>query len=124
MKRIHFLAQVAATALLAGCGAAEIEDTEVAATAEALTADAAVHTYKTVGTNVNVRSTPFSGASIVTTIPKSGTNVTVTCYTDGSSVNGDKWWYMATVNGKHGYIAGYWLNTGHDPNTAVPFCGP
>lgn len=79
---------------------------------------------------VNVRTQPWTNSGIVTTVP-AGTNVSVSCYRWGESINGDSVWYWVSVDDINhspiswpkGYIAGYYLNTGADPNPLFPWCG-
>jgi hypothetical protein len=83
--------------------------------------------YRTTGTHVRIRQAPTATSAIVTTLGSTGTSVSLTCYLTGQSVFGDAYWYRATYSGAssddHGYIAGYWLNTGPDPaENALPHC--
>jgi hypothetical protein len=79
--------------------------------------------YRTVGTDVNLRAGAATTTAIVTTMVDLGSPVTLSCYVRGSSVGGDPWWYRASFISAHGYVAGYWVNTGPDPaKTHLPAC--
>jgi hypothetical protein len=79
--------------------------------------------YRTVGSSVNLRSGASTTTAIVTTMLDLGSPVTLSCYVRGSSVGGDPWWYRGSFISAHGYIAGYWVNTGPDPaKTHLPAC--
>lgn len=79
--------------------------------------------YRTVGTDVNLRAGATTTTAIVTTMVDLGSPVTLSCYVRGSSVGGDPWWYRASFISAHGYVAGYWVNTGPDPaKTHLPAC--
>jgi hypothetical protein len=79
--------------------------------------------YRTVGTDVNLRAGAATTTAIVTTMVDLGSPVTLSCYVRGSSVGGDPWWYRAGFISAHGYVAGYWVNTGPDPaKTHLPAC--
>jgi hypothetical protein len=79
--------------------------------------------YRTVGSSVNLRSGASTTTTIVTTMLDLGSPVTLSCYVRGSSVGGDPWWYRGSFISAHGYIAGYWVNTGPDPaKTHLPAC--
>ncbi len=52
-----------------------------------------------------------------------GSPVQLSCYVRGTSVAGDPWWYRATFINAHGYVAGFWVDTGPDPaKTHLPAC--
>jgi uncharacterized protein YraI len=82
----------------------------------------ASQTFQTTGKNVRMRSGPGVNYPIVFTIVNAGSTVEVDCWEPGTPVNGDSTWYSAGYAGHGGDIAGYWLNTGHDPNPNVPEC--
>jgi len=79
----------------------------------------AAKSFATVGSGVNVRAS--TGCGSYATLPLGYTWI-VQCYVTGSSVNGDTVWYYGSNGGLSGYVAGYWLNTGHDPNAGVARC--
>jgi hypothetical protein len=86
-------------------------------------ASAGAGTYRTVGSSVNLRAGAGTSTAIVTTMLDLGSPVTLSCYVRGSSVAGDPWWYRATFINAHGYVAGFWVNTGPDPaKTHLPAC--
>jgi hypothetical protein len=81
-------------------------------------------------TTVNMRVAPNESAQSLDTLPPSD-NAVLGCWASGQSVNGDNIWYNSFdyqwdngnyLNGPNGYIAGFWLNTGADPNPAIPHC--
>jgi Bacterial SH3 domain len=79
--------------------------------------------YRTVGTDVNLRSGPNTGSSVITTMSDLGSPVTLTCYVAGTSIAGDLWWYRASFISARGYVSGFWVNTGPDPaKTRLPAC--
>ena len=72
--------------------------------------------------HVHVRNVPaVKRSKIVETLGAAGTRVTVDCYVAGRPVFGDRIWYHTTVPAK-GYIAGFYLRSGHDPAARVPRC--
>jgi hypothetical protein len=81
----------------------------------------AAKSFATVGSGVNVRGCASTGCGSYATLPLGYTWI-VQCYVTGSSVNGDTVWYYGSNGGLSGYVAGYWLNTGHDPNAGVARC--
>ena len=79
--------------------------------------------YKTVGTFVNLRSGAGTTTAVITVMSQVGSPVQLSCYLRGTSVAGDPWWYRATFINAHGYVAGYWVDTGPDPaKTHLPAC--
>jgi hypothetical protein len=79
--------------------------------------------YQTVGTHVNLRGSPSTIAPVITQLVDLGSPVTLSCYLRGTSVAGDPWWYRATFVSAHGYVSGFWVNTGPDPaKTHLPAC--
>lgn len=61
----------------------------------------------------------------------SGSVVYVYCYTTGDDVHGDKIWYDGATGSvpnsrpstlSIGYVAGYYLQTGHDPHPGIAKC--
>jgi len=79
------------------------------------------HTYQTIVTGLRVRNAPNTSAKVAAVLGASGSSVVVDCYTLGSAVFGDSAWYHL-VAPSTGYVAGYYLKTGHDPATGVPLC--
>ncbi len=81
--------------------------------------------------NVNVRASPTQSSGSAG-IESSGTTVVIMCWAGGESIYGDDIWYMTSnFDGiedpggnpaPQGYIAGYYLNTGNDPNGAISKC--
>lgn len=80
-------------------------------------------TYATV--NVYGRTAPSTTASHVY-LYQGGQIVYYTCWTTGTSVSGDDIWYLTRPNptdsADQGYVAGWYLETGHDPNPSVGHC--
>lgn len=77
--------------------------------------------YRTVATGLRVRSAPRTSATIITVLGVYGSKVTVTCYTSGTSILGDRIWYHIVAPAT-GYVAGYYLSTGRDPNPSIRRC--
>lgn len=79
--------------------------------------------------SVNIRgcsSAPSTSCTIYRTDPANFSEQ-VFCYTYGQSINGDNVWYnVASSQQASGrppaWIAGYYLNTGHDPNPTFDNC--
>ena len=70
---------------------------------------------------VAMRVGPSQQHQLIVWVP-GGRSVLVHCFYDGpgaQSINGDNVWYWSTYGGHTGYIAGYYLNTGHDPNRGL-----
>lgn len=84
-------------------------------------ADAAAGTIRTSGTALTVRSGPGTGYKAVTTL-KSGTKVTISCQTPGTSVKGtygtSTWWDKI---GTGRYVSDAYVYTGSDGRVA-PLC--
>jgi hypothetical protein len=79
--------------------------------------------YKTVGVDVRLRQAATTDSAIVTTMHAYGADLVLSCYQDGQPVSGDTTWYRATYGSLHGYVAGYWVDTGPDPASDVlPGC--
>ncbi len=79
--------------------------------------------YKTVGTFVNLRAGAGTDTAVITVMTQVGSPVQLSCYLRGTTVAGDPWWYRTTFVNAHGYVAGYWVNTGPDPaKTHLPAC--
>ncbi len=79
--------------------------------------------YKTIGTAVNLRSGAGTDSSVITVMSQLGSPVQLSCYLRGTSVADDPWWYRATFINAHGYVAGFWVDTGPDPaKTHLPAC--
>jgi hypothetical protein len=83
----------------------------------------------TTNARVNVRTQPTTNSGIVTTV-STGTTAAVSCYRFGQPINGDSVWYWVSIDDINtspaswpkGYIAGYYLNTGADPNPLFRQC--
>ena len=80
---------------------------------------------------VNLRVGPTLNDKVVITMIK-GARFAPECWTYGTSVNGDNIWYWGThresadvmpPQWERGYVAGYYLATGKDPNPAFRQCG-
>jgi hypothetical protein len=77
--------------------------------------------YHTLGKNLHLRALPRTSGTAVAATGGLGSVVTVTCFTYGQKVGGDRVWYR-TLTPERGYIAGRHLDTGHDPAPGVPRC--
>lgn len=79
--------------------------------------------FETVGTEVRLRAGAATNTAILTVMLDYGTSLTLSCYTTGESILGDQYWYRASLGQTHGYVSGYWVNTGPDPAaTLLPAC--
>jgi Bacterial SH3 domain len=78
-------------------------------------------TYHVLLPGVHIRSAPTAFLSIVRTLDRVGTKVTVNCWVAGEDISGDAIWYH-TIAPDRGYVAGEHLDTGHDPAYGVPRC--
>lgn len=92
----------------------------LAGTRERGVTHAAVSLRTLVG-HVRIRTAPRNHAHIVATIDKSGTAVAVSCYTMGTSVAGNRVWYLITAPAA-GYITSYYTATHLDPAVGVSKC--
>lgn len=106
-----------------GITAAAVLTAGTALTATALPASASPQYFKTVGTDVHIRkcAATTSPCSVVKTLPAAGTQVHAICWVVGESVYGDNIWYEVD-SPAHGAIAGYWINSGTDPNPKLTHC--
>ena len=77
--------------------------------------------YKTTVTGLHVRTGPHTSATAVAVLGGAGTKVTVNCYAIGGSVFGDSVWYHI-VAPHHGFVAGFYLDTGRDPAAGIRQC--
>jgi len=109
------LAAAMTTVMLAGPAAAQ------SAPAALVHYSSAGHHFRTVVPGLRVRKAPHTMAPVVHVLGPAGTRVTVTCFTIGSPVGGDKVWYHI-VAPSTGFVAGFFLNTGRDPAAGVPPC--
>ena len=91
--------------------------------AMAVPASASPQYFKTVGTDVHIRKCASVSypCTVVKTLHAAGTQVHAICWIQGSSVNGDNIWYEVDEPA-HGAIAGYWINSGTDPNPKLTHC--
>ena len=77
----------------------------------------------TTTTNVYEHSSASTSTASREELIPGGTAVEIVCYTTGPSVGGDTVWYFESPKPNDtGFIAGYYLNTGHDPHPGVPHC--
>jgi hypothetical protein len=81
----------------------------------------ASHVYSTLITGLHVRKTPSTAAPVLAILGPAGTKVSVDCWARGSSVFGDRIWYLITTP-HTGFVAGFYLNTGRDPAAGIPSC--
>jgi len=79
------------------------------------------HTFRTLATGLHVRTGPHTSAAVVAVLGAAGTKVTVNCYAIGGAVFGDSVWYHL-VAPHHGFVAGFYLNTGRDPAAGIRRC--
>ncbi len=79
------------------------------------------HVYQTLVTGLAVRTAPSSTSTRRGSLGPAGTDVRVRCYAVGQSVSGDAVWYRITAP-RIGMVAGFYLDTGHDPATGIRHC--
>lgn len=77
--------------------------------------------YRTLVAGLRIRTGPSAGFRIVGHLGSVGSKLTVSCFTFGESILGDRVWYH-TVAPRRGFLAGRHLNTGRDPAPGVPRC--
>ena len=82
---------------------------------------ASAHVYRTLIKGLHVRKAPTTTAPVRAVLGAAGTKVSVNCYAIGSSVFGDRVWYLI-VKPHAGFVAGFYLSTGPDPAKGVPAC--
>jgi hypothetical protein len=122
------LAALVAFALLAGCSAEESEldytgknQSEDTAESEQAVINAYGTIFNTGGINLNVRSTPSTGGTIITSVPE-GTQVGIECQTTGTTVEGTNVWDF--LPGYGGYVTDAYVLTGYDGFIpGMPMCG-
>jgi hypothetical protein len=95
----------------------------IASAAPAAAATAPSKTFPTTVADVHVRSLPRTGrgSKKVKVLPAARTAVTVSCYVSGQAIGGDRIWYRITAPAA-GYVAGFYLHTGHDPAKGITRC--
>jgi hypothetical protein len=79
------------------------------------------HVYSTTHHGLHVRKAPTTAAPAVAVLGPRGTEVTVNCFALGTSVFGDSVWYHI-VKPAHGFVAGFYLDTGRDPAAGIRHC--
>jgi len=79
------------------------------------------HVFETLIAGLHVRKAPTTAAPAVAVLGPFGTKVTVKCWARGSSVFGDRIWYLI-VTPHTGFVAGFYLNTGRDPAAGIQHC--
>lgn len=79
---------------------------------------------------LNLRPQPNTSGDAVTTMP-AGARFRLWCWTSSQSINGDTIWYWgryepsidtSPITWPIGWAAGYYLATGHDPNSLIAHC--
>ena len=108
------LAAVLTMVMLAGPAAAAPQPA-------ALELQASSHVYSTLIAGLHVRKTPTTAAPVLAILGPAGTKVSVDCWARGSSVFGDRIWYLITAP-HTGFVAGFYLSTGRDPAAGIPSC--
>jgi hypothetical protein len=81
-------------------------------------------TYTTAG-GVRVHRQPSTSSHADYSIPNKGDAVDLKCWTRGTSVSGDNVWYYGywmSSGESPGYMAGYYVATGSDPNPNIKHC--
>ena len=110
------LAAALTMVMLAGPAAAAPQPAQAA-----LDRQASSHVYSTLITGLHVRKAPTTAAPALAILGAAGTKVSVACWARGSSVFGDRIWYLITAPHR-GFVAGFYLNTGRDPAAGIPSC--
>jgi hypothetical protein len=77
--------------------------------------------YHTLVAGVHIRYWPTAFATMLATLGRMGSKVTVSCYVLGEAISGDDVWYHVTKP-VSGFVSGSHLNTGHDPAYRIPSC--
>jgi hypothetical protein len=96
-------------------------ESEDVATGEQAVINANGTIFNTGGAKLNVRSTPSTSGSIVTSIPE-GTQVGIECQTTGTTVDGTNIWDFLPAHG--GYVTDAYVLTGYDSFIpGMPMCG-
>jgi len=106
-----------ATVMFASPSLAASQAAKTAATAQG----SSDHVYRTLARGLHVRQRPTTAATVVAVLGPAGSEVVVNCYAFGSSVFGDSVWYHI-VQPLHGYVAGFYLDTGRDPAPGIRHC--
>jgi hypothetical protein len=83
-------------------------------------ADATV-TLRTLVSRIRVRSEPATTAKVTGTIKRSGTRVTISCYSRGDRVAGNPVWYQLARPVK-GFVTSYYIDSHYDPVSGVTRC--
>jgi hypothetical protein len=83
-------------------------------------ADATV-TLQTLVGRIRVHSAPASAAKVTGTITRSGTRVTISCYSRGNRVAGNPVWYHLSRPVK-GFVTSYYMNSHVDPVAGIARC--
>ena len=68
-----------------------------------------------------MRTAPTTAATTIVRLGAAGSEVTVNCFVVGSPVFGDSVWYHITKP-LSGFVAGFYLDTGHDPAPGIRHC--
>jgi hypothetical protein len=79
------------------------------------------HVFHTLAHGLRVRTAPSTTAATVVRLGPAGTKVTVNCFVVGKPVFGDSVWYHI-VKPAHGFVAGFYLDTGRDPAAGIRHC--
>jgi hypothetical protein len=76
-------------------------------------------TYRTIGTDVHMRADATTNSAVVVTMHPFASVITASCYRTGQNILGQTLWFQASYGSSHGWVSGYWLDTGHDPSTGI-----
>ena len=79
------------------------------------------HVFHTLAHGLHVRTAPTTTATTVVRLGPAGTKVTVNCFVVGKPIFGDSVWYHI-VKPAHGFVAGFYLDTGRDPAAGIRHC--
>jgi hypothetical protein len=78
--------------------------------------------FHTTVTGLRVRSGPSTNYRQLGVLGAAGSPVKISCWYYGQSIVGDSIWYRISTP-RSGYVSGYYVDTGRDPNPAIPRCG-
>jgi len=79
------------------------------------------HVFHTLAHGLRVRTAPRTTATTIVRLGPAGTKVAVNCFVVGKPVFGDSVWYHI-VRPARGFVAGFYLDTGHDPAAGIRPC--
>jgi hypothetical protein len=115
------VATAAAALLASGAGVASAAPAAAEAASHPAAAPPPRHVYPTKVAKLRVRTLPSTDSKVVKVLGAAGTKVTVDCYARGQAIGGDSIWYHIVAPAK-GFVAAYYVKSGHDPARGVLAC--